>query len=412
MYRFACILLISSVIATLTLRAADGDPAVKPLPNIVFILTDDTGYGDLRCYGSKGIKTPNVDRLAEQGIRFTNAYAPSATCTPTRYACMTGEYAWRKHGTGILPGNAALIIDPSRTTLPSILKKAGYATGAIGKWHLGLGDGQKRLDFNTEIKPGPCDIGFDYFFGMPATTDRVPCVFLENRNVVNLDPADPITVSYAAKVGTWPTGRENPELCTNQKSNNGHDGTIVNGIGRIGFMTGGKQALWKDELMAQTYVAKATAFMEAHKDKPFFLYYATHQPHVPRWPGDSFRGHNPMGIRAESLEEMDWCIGEVMKKLEQLGIADNTLLIVSSDNGPAVADGYADGALENERKAGHSAAGTLRGGKYTPYEGGVREPFIVRWPAVIKQGGKTSDEMISLVDLRSEEHTSELQSLV
>ena len=381
------------------MRGADDASPAKPFPNIVFILTDDTGYGDLGCYGSKGIKTPNVDRLAAQGIRFTNAYAPSATCTPTRYACMTGEYAWRKHGTGILPGNAALIIEPGRTTLPSVLKKAGYATAAIGKWHLGLGDGEKVVDFNAEIKPGPCEIGFDYFFGMPATTDRVPCVYVENHRVVNLDPADPISVSYVKKVGLWPTAGENPELCTHQRSNSGHKDTIVNGIGRIGWMTGGKLALWQDELMAQTYVSKATAFIESHKSQPFFLYYATHEPHVPRWPDDRFRGKNPAGIRVEALEEMDWCIGEVLNKLDQLGLADNTLVIVTSDNGPAVSDGYDDGALEHEKQAGHKAAGHLRGGKYTPYEGGVREPLIVRWPAQIKQGNQVSNEIVSLVDL-------------
>ncbi len=388
--------------AALAALPAWAQQAVQPqpakTPNIVFILTDDSGFGDFGCTGAKVVRTPNIDRLAAQGARFTGAYCPAATCTPTRYSLLTGEYPWRKPGTGILPGDAALIIEPGRTTLPSVLKRAGYATGAVGKWHLGLGDGSGPVNFNGEIKPGPCEIGFDYFFGMPATTDRVPCVYMENRRVVNLDPADPITVSYRKKVGTEPTGKENPELMTRVRSNQGHDGTIVNGIGRIGFMSGGKAARWKDELMAQTFAGKACGFIENNRARPFFLYFATHEPHVPRWPDDRFRGKSEAGIRVESLEEMDWCVGEVMKTLDRLGLAENTLIIVTSDNGPAPADGYADGALANEAKVGHKAAGPFRGGKYSPYEGGVRMPFVARWPAKIKPG-TVSSELICLTDM-------------
>jgi len=179
-------------------------------PNIVLIIADDLGYGDVSCYGATKVKTPNLDRLAGQGIRFTDAHSTSGTCTPSRYSMLTGEYAWRKKGTGILPGDAALIIDPKRATLPSVLKSAGYNTGAVGKWHLGLGDG--KLDWNTEIKPSPNEIGFDYSFIIPATVDRVPCVFVENHRVVGLDAKDPITVSYQYKVGDEPTGKENPDL--------------------------------------------------------------------------------------------------------------------------------------------------------------------------------------------------------
>jgi arylsulfatase A-like enzyme len=382
----------ATALATLPAWAQEAvKPAPAKSPNIVFILTDDSGFGDFGCNGAKVVKTPNIDKLTKEGMRFNRAYCPSATCTPTRYSLLTGEYAWRKAGTGILTGDAALIIEPGRTTLPAMLRKAGYTTAAVGKWHLGLGDGQAPVDFNGEIKPGPLDIGFDYFFGMPATTDRVPCVYLENRRVVNLDPADPIQVSYKQKVGTEPTGKENPELMTRYRSNNGHDGTIINGIGRIGWMAGGKTARWQDELMARDFSSKACQFIERSKDQPFFLYFATHEPHVPRWPADQFRGKNPAGIRAESLEEMDWCIGEVMKTLDRLGIADNTLIIVTSDNGPAVADGYADGAIQKEKQAGHDAAGGFRGTKYTPYEGGVRMPFVARWPARIKAGTESSE---------------------
>ena len=363
------------------------------LPNLVFILGDDIGYGDFGCYGATRIKTPNIDRLAGRGVRFTDAYAPSATCTPTRYSILTGEYAWRKKGTQILPGDAALIIEPGRPTLPALMKKAGYAPGAVGKWHLGLGEG--NLDFNGEIKPGPLEIGFDYFFGMPATGDRVPCVYIENHRVVNLDPNDPIKVSYAKPVGDDPTGKTHPELLK-LKLSAGHAGTIVNGISRIGFMAGGQAARWKDEEMADMFTRKAVEFIAKHKDGPFFLYFGTHDPHVPRVPHPRFRGTSGCGIRGDVIQEFDACVGEVMAALGRLGLADNTLVIVTSDNGGVVDDGYADGARRDLN--GHSPNGPLRGTKYSAYEGGVRIPFIAYWPARIKQA-RVSKEVVCLIDM-------------
>lgn len=224
------------------LLASPQATAPRP-PNIVLILADDVGYGDFSCYGATRVATPNVDRLAARGMRFTDAHSSSATCTPSRYSLMTGEYAWRKKGTNILPGDAALIIEPGRATLPSVLHAAGYATGCVGKWHLGLGRG--NIDWNGEIQPGPLEVGFDYSFIIPATGDRVPCVFVENHRVFGLDPQDPIQVSYNEKVGNDPTGRERPDLLA-MKLSAGHDGTIVNGISRIGFMSGGKSARWVD----------------------------------------------------------------------------------------------------------------------------------------------------------------------
>jgi arylsulfatase A-like enzyme len=365
------------------------EPAAKP--NIIVILSDDVGYGDTGCYGATKVKTPNLDRLAERGLRFTDAHATSATCTPSRYSLLTGEYAFRKKGTGVLPGDAALIIDPGRVTVPAMLKQAGYATACVGKWHLGLGRG--NLDWNGEIKPGPLEVGFDYAFIIPATGDRVPCVFVENHRVAGLDPQDPIQVSYGKPIGGEPTGAKNPELLK-LKPSHGHDHTIVNGISRIGFMSGGQAARWKDEDIADVLTRKAVAFIEQNKDKPFFLYLATHDIHVPRVPHPRHAGTSPCGVRGDVIQQLDGCVGEVLATLERLKLAENTLVIFSSDNGPVVDDGYADGAVENLN--GHKPAGPLRGGKYSLYEGGTRMPFVVHWPGKVKPG--VSDALICQVD--------------
>ena len=360
-------------------------------PNIVLIYADDVGYGDVGCYGATRVRTPNIDSLAARGVRFTDAHSPSATCTPSRYAMLTGEYAWRRKGTGVLPGDARMIIEPGRATLASMLKDSGYRTGVVGKWHLGLGNGD--IDWNREIRPGPPDIGFDYSFLIPATGDRVPCVYVENSRVVGLDPSDPIQVSYGKPIGSEPTGRAHPELLKQQFSH-GHDQTIVNGISRIGYMTGGKSARWVDEMMADTITKKAVSFIENEQKNPFFLYFSTHDIHVPRVPHPRFRGVSGCGIRCDAMQQLDWCVGEVLAALERQKLGDNTLVIFTSDNGPVVDDGYADGSVENLN--GHTPAGPLRGGKYSAYEAGTRVPFIARWP-----GGKplTSGALLSQIDL-------------
>ena len=362
-------------------------------PNIVFILADDLGYGDVGCYGAAKVSTPNIDRLAAQGVRFTDAHATSATCTPSRYGLLTGEYPWRKKGTEILPGDAALIIEPGRPTLPAVLKAAGYTTGAVGKWHLGLGAG--TIDWNGDIKPGPLEIGFDYSFIMPATGDRVPCVYVENHRIVGLDPKDPIHVGYKNKVGIEPTGKEHPEMLR-MKLSAGHDGTIVNGISRIGFMSGGKAARWNDETLADTLTGKACGFIEKNKDRPFFLYLATHDIHVPRVPGPRYRGSSGCGVRGDVIQQFDGTVGDVMATVDRLGLTSNTLFIVTSDNGPVLNDGYDDDADQDFK--GLSAAGPLRGGKYTIWEGGTRVPWIARWPSRIP-AGITSDALICQVDM-------------
>jgi len=363
-------------------------------PNIVLIYADDVGYGDLACYGARGVATPNVDRLAEEGLRFTSAYASSATCTPSRYSMLTGQYAWRKPGTGILAGDAGMIIDSDRLTLPGMLKRVGYTTGVVGKWHLGLGDGKDKIDWNKDIKPGPLEIGFDYAFLMPATGDRVPCVYMENRRVVNLDPADPIKVSYKEPFPGQPTGVSHRDRLKMDWTH-GHNNSIVNGIGRIGFMTGGTAALWKDEDMADTFVGKAVSFIESSRQRPFFLYFSTHDIHVPRVPHPRFEGKTDMGPRGDAIAQFDWSVGQILDEIEKQGLADNTIIIVTSDNGPVLDDGYKDQAVE--RLGGHKPAGPLRGGKYSAFDAGTRIPFIVRWPKRTKTG--VSDALVSQVDL-------------
>jgi arylsulfatase A-like enzyme len=369
-------------------RAASRRP-----PNIVLIYADDVGYGDLGCYGASGVKTPNLDRLAGDGLRFTNVHASSATCTPSRYSLLTGEYAWRHKGTGILAGDAPLIIEPGRATIASVLKSADYSAGVVGKWHLGLGRG--NVDWNGEIAPGPLDLGFDYSFLIPATGDRVPCVFVENRRVVGLDPTDPIRVSYTENFAGEPAGKEHPELLKMLPSH-GHDQAIVNGVSRIGYMTGGKSALWVDENIADTLTRKATGFIESHKVAPFFLYFATHDIHVPRLPNRRFTGKSSMGPRGDAIAELDWSVGEILACLDRNRLTQDTLVIFSSDNGPVVDDGYRDQAVE--KLGNHRPAGRLRGGKYSIFDGGTRVPMIARWPGHIVPD-RVSAALISQVDL-------------
>ena len=385
--------MISRIAAiTLLLALATATAGAQNRPNVVLIYADDLGYGDVSAYGATRLKTPHVDRLAREGIRFTDAHSPAATCTPSRYAMLTGEYAWRKPGTGVLPGNAALIIEPGRPTLATVFQRSGYATGVVGKWHLGLGLAGGP-DWNGEIHPGPNDIGFDSAFIMAATGDRVPTVYVENRRVVGLDRADPIAVSYDEPLGKAPTGRDNPNSLRVHPSH-GHDQTIVNGISRIGYMTGGTTALWKDEEMADVFTRKAVGFIEQHRARPFFLFFALHDPHVPRTPHPRFVGATTLGPRGDAIAQLDWSVGEILSALDRLKLATNTLVLFTSDNGPVIDDGYRDDAIE--KLGDHTPAGPFRGGKYSNFEAGTRVPFIVRWPRRVKPA--VSDALVSQVD--------------
>ncbi len=360
-------------------------------PNVVVFYIDDLGYGDVGSYGAVGVETPVIDRLATEGVRFTDAHSSAATCTPSRYSLLTGEHGFRSNA-AILPGDAPALIRPGKATLASMFKKAGYTTAVVGKWHLGLGDG--NVDWNTDISPGPLDIGFDYSFLLPATGDRVPTVYLEDRNVVNLDPADPIIVSYKKKVGNRPTRLERPDLAR-VVADKQHSQTIINGVSRIGTMGGGESALWVDEEFPDVFTGKAVEFIRANKNKPFFLFKSYHDIHVPRLPHPRFQGKSTMGPRGDAIAQMDWMTGRIIEELETLGIADNTLVIFTSDNGPVLNDGYEDEAVE--KLGEHKPAGPFRGGKYSAYEAGTRVPTIVWWPGTVKPA--VVDTLFSQIDV-------------
>ncbi len=360
-------------------------------PNIIIVYIDDLGYGDVGCYGATGVKTPNVDDLAKNGLRFTDAHCEASTCTPSRFSLLTGIYAFRNQA-AVLPGDAPLLIKPGSNTLPALLQAAGYSTAVIGKWHLGLGNG--TINWNGLIAPGPNETGFGYSFILPATTDRVPTVYLENGSVYHLDTTDPIQVSYSHLIGDEPTGLDHPEMLK-MKADTQHSNTIVNGISRIGFMTGGKAARWVDEDIADVLTQKAKTFISGHAKDPFFLYFAVPDIHVPRAPHSRFAGSTQMGRRGDVITEMDWMTGEIRKEVERLGLAKNTLILFTSDNGPVLDDGYQDGAVE--KLGDHKPAGVFRGGKYSAFEGGTRVPAIAYWPGTIGPG--VSDVPWSQTDL-------------
>jgi len=365
-----------------------------PMPNIIFIYADDLGYGDVGAYGATELKTPNMDKLANGGVVFTNGYSSSATCSPSRYALLTGTYPWRNKNAKILSGTAPLLIDTTQMTIPKMLKTKGYHTGIVGKWHLGLGNGQ--VDWNKHIAPGPNEVGFDYSYIMAATQDRVPTVYIENGRVSNLDPDDPIEVNYKDNFPGEPTGKDNPELLK-MKWHHGHHSSIVNGISRIGFMKGGESAKWVDENMADTFLVRAQQYILQHKTEPFFLYYSLQQPHVPRTPHARFVGQSGLGPRGDVIVEADWCIGELMKTLEEAGLLENTLIVLTSDNGPVLNDGYYDDAVEKIGK--HTPSGPFRGGKYSLFEAGTRVPFITYWKGRIVPF--KSNAIVSQLDLMS-----------
>ena len=324
-------------------------------PNIVLILADDLGYGDLSCYGAKKVQTPIIDSFAKSGVLFTDAHAPSAVCTPSRYSILTGRYCWRTQlKNDCLFGHDPLLIEEGRTTVASMLKSAGYSTACVGKWHLGFG--KDYPDWNGELKPGPLEVGFDSYFGVPVTNAQAPYVYVENHRVAGLDPRDPIQLG--------------PENKTSR-------------------MTGGTAARYKADELALTLTAKAVNVIERSKDNPFFLYFAPCNIHGPYTPNARFRGTSACGVYCDFIREFDWSVGEILSALDRTGAADNTLVILTSDNGAV----YTPEAYN----MGHRCNADLLGQKTDAWEGGHRVPFIARWPKKIKEGSR-SDELICLVD--------------
>jgi arylsulfatase A len=357
-------------------------------PNILFILADDMGYGDLSSYGAEKIQTPNIDKLAEQGVRFTDAHTECSTCTPTRYGLLTGRYSWRtwlKYSS--LSMSAPLLIEEGRMTIPSLLKSAGYSTSIVGKWHLGFGReegfGDDRGDvrpnawatrgsgpnWNGELKSGPLECGFDYSYVLPVANSFPPYVIVENHYVEGLRKDSPIGEMESKNSGK---------------------------------MEGGEGARWKDEELVDKFTSKmifqlegfakenaSTGSANSPQRKPFFLYYAPHQPHIPHRPNARFKRTSQVGDYGDVIQELDWSVGEVLKALERLGFSENTLVIFSSDNGA--------GQYGRPRQ-GHYPCGPLRGGKGDVTEGGFRVPLLARWPGIIKPGTRSA-ETISLTDM-------------
>ena len=366
-------------------------------PNVVIIYGDDVGFGDVGVYGSKLIPTPHIDQLAREGLVFTDGHCSAATCTPSRFSMLTGIHGFR-HKVRVLAPNAPMKIQPGMFTLPQLFKKAGYESAVIGKWHLGLGDGKTPVDWNGDVKPGPLEVGFDYSYLLPSTNDRVPCVYLENHRVVGLDPKDPLFVGKkpdGVRCTEYPDGKKDRSAMTYYQSSHGHNFSIINGIGRIGYQWGGKSALWNDETMADVFVEQTKKYIASRdKSKPFFLFFSSQDIHVPRAPHPRFRGKSKLTYRGDAMVQLDWATGEVLKSLEEHGFAENTIVIFSSDNGPVYDDGYEDGTTvrtsTQEVDRGHDGSGPYRGGKYQIYEGGTRVPFIVRWPKRIKPGKSTA----------------------
>ncbi len=378
--------------------------AVKPMqteaadsnqskPNLIVIMADDLGYGDVSCNGATELSTPNIDRMAAEGVRFTSGYCSASTCTPTRFSLLTGTYAFRQKGTGVAPPNSPSIIKPGTETIATILKRSGYRTAVIGKWHLGLG-GESGPDWNGKLSPGPLEFGFDHCLLLPTTNDRVPQVYVNDHRVENLDPADPLWVGDNAPSPDTVDGKNHRHELKMDWSH-GHNGTIHNGISRIGYYTGGHAARFRDEDLADRWVKESVQFIEANREQPFFLFFASHDIHVPRIPHERFQGKTKLGYRGDAIIEFDWCVGELLNTLDRLKLSNNTMVVLCSDNGPVLDDGYVDGAVT--KLGSHTPAGPLSGGKYSILEGGTRTPFITWWPGKIQPG--VSDEVVCTIDL-------------
>jgi arylsulfatase A-like enzyme len=340
-------------------------------PNIVLINADDLGYGDLGCYGATLLRTPNIDRLAKEGRRFTDAHAASSVCSPSRYGLLTGRYPLRKNLWGPIPMQGKLVIDPWRETLASVLHDAGYATACIGKWHLGFGD-REPVNWNAGLAPGPIELGFDTYFGVPTVNSGPPFVYVEGQRVVGLDPDDPLVYGKRSVTKRYPE---------------------KGGYRAIG---GGEAAhrRYVDEEVGSTLAEHAVAWLGKQDGKrPFFLYLATTNIHHPFTPAPKFVGTSQCGRYGDFVHELDWIVGRVLDTLDEMGAADETLVLFTSDNG-----GMLHVTGQESWRKGHRMNGDLLGFKFGAWEGGHRVPFLARWPGRIP-AGSTSDGLLSHCDL-------------
>ena len=339
-------------------------------PNVIILNVDDLGYGDIGCYGATKVKTPNIDKLASEGRSFLDAHSSSAVSSPSRYGLITGEYPCRKGMWAPIFMNETLQVDTSRTTIADVMKQAGYSTAIIGKWHLGF-QIEKPMDWNKALFPGPLELGFDYYFGVPILNSHPPFVYVENHHVVGYTQDDPFVYGKRAETAEF-----------DEKF----------GLNDIGGASAAHN-LYKDREVGTTLKEKAVQWIREHKYNPFFLYYATTNIHHPFTPAERFIGTSQAGKYGDSIHELDWIVGEIMKTLEEEGLVENTLIIFTSDNGAMLNRGGQDAW-----KSGHHMNGKLLGFKFEAWEGGHRSPFIVRWPGKVP-AGSTSDILLSNVDI-------------
>lgn len=366
----------------LTLLFASASAFAQEKPNVVLIFADDLGYGDVGCYGATKLQTPNIDKLAAEGKKFTDAHSASAVCTPSRYGLLTGEYPLRANGRkgiwGPAPISSGLLIDPETQTIADVFKESGYDTAIFGKWHLGFGEGKN--DWKEPLSPGPLDLGFDHYFGMPVVNSAPPYVYVNDESIVGSDPEDPLVfLGRNAKGKATPITPIPPEAA--QRSGNQFGGAVE------------AHKLFNDYEVGTTLTEKATEWIKGREDKPFFLYFATTNVHHPFTPAERFQGTSEAGPYGDFVHELDWIVGEVRKTLEEAGVADNTLIIFTSDNG-----GMFNHGGRRAAELGHKINGDLLGSKFGVWEGGHRVPFIAWWPGKI-EAGTVSDQLLNSVDL-------------
>ncbi len=365
---FSCGVLVLSGWLGRALLAPAAEPATPARPNIVVILADDLGYGSLCCYGAATnlIRTPHCDRLAREGVRFTDAYAPSSICSPTRYALLTGRYCWRTPlQFGVLPYDAPLWIETNRPTIASLLQRHGYRTAAIGKWHLGYGPPPKT-DFTAPLRPGPLQIGFDYHFGVPCNHGDVTGVYVENEGVAGLRSRKLTPFGESAYGGKPFLGLDAP-----QRTN---------------------------ETVMAVLTDKAVEWIgQQRPGRPFFLYFNPVAVHEPVTPSPATAGSSRAGPYGDWIHELDLSVGRILEALDRHGFARETLVIFTSDNG-GENKLRGTGSQLQAQQAGLKINGPFRAGKHSIFEGGLRVPFIVRWPGHVPAGA-LSHQMISLVDL-------------